>query len=117
MRTRKSATFRRLTDARRWARDTKSDLQNRRRFRNDEAEKHTLAEPLDRYAIDVLPHLKPGKGRVHDLQWWKAELVITCSFSYSGLDLLLAETSSFRSACCDPTAEKQRGYPDPQNQL
>ena len=70
-----SATFERLTDARRWAEQTQSEMREGRHFRRRNPQKHTLAELVDRYIRDVLPG-KPNsqKKRTAQLEWWKAEL-------------------------------------------
>lgn len=70
------ATFERLTDARRWAQATEAAIREGRHFKTTEAKRHTLAELVDRYALEVLP-TKKGKTQgpqVTQLSWWKAEL-------------------------------------------
>lgn len=67
-------TFPRKTEAKRWAQDKESDIRNRRYFNTSEAEKHTFGEMIDRYMRDILPHLKSGRTRAHQLQWWKCQL-------------------------------------------
>ncbi len=42
------ATFKRLTDAKRWAQQTETALRDGRFFKTVEAKKHTLAEAIDR---------------------------------------------------------------------
>lgn len=70
-----TASFDRLTDARKWAQDTESDLRNRRHFKSSEAKNYMLAEAIDRYITHVLP-TKP-KSRylqtIH-LNWWRAQI-------------------------------------------
>ncbi len=57
-----TATFERKTDARRWAQRT-------------EAEKHTLAELVDRYLRDVMPSKpKSEVDQKRQLLWWKQQL-------------------------------------------
>ena len=70
-----TATFTRLTDARKWATQTEAAIRERRHFRTVEAQKHTLAELVDRYIRDVLP----TKGRQQHIQeaqlaYWSSEL-------------------------------------------
>ena len=70
-----SATFERLTDARRWAQTTESAIRERRYFKTREAQRRTLAELVDRYVPDVIP--KKGRwARYQAVQfaWWRAEL-------------------------------------------
>ncbi len=70
-----TATFARLTDARRWAQDTESAIREGRHFKTAEAKKHTLADLVDRYIKDVLP-TKPKQAPAQrpQLERWKAEL-------------------------------------------
>jgi integrase len=70
-----SATFDRLTDARKWAQDTESAIRDGRYFKYAEAKKHTLADLIDRYLLWVK---KRNPKRYIDikprLEWWRAEL-------------------------------------------
>lgn len=67
-----SATFERLTDAKKWAQSTESAIRENRHFKTAEAKRHTLAELIDRYIKDVLS-IKPKSARdqVRQLEWWK----------------------------------------------
>ena len=56
-----SATFARLTDAKKWIQDTESSMRDGRYFRTNEAKKHTLADLIDRYVKDVLPRKSKSK--------------------------------------------------------
>lgn len=70
-----TATFRRKTDAKRWAEKTETDIREGRHFKGIEARRHTFGELVDRYIRDVLPS-KP-KSRAHQTQqllWWKGHL-------------------------------------------
>jgi integrase len=67
-----SATFERLTDARKWAQHTESAIREGRHFKTSEAKRHTLSEAIERYVKNVLPS-KP-KSKVFQntqLKWWK----------------------------------------------
>lgn len=70
-----SATFSRLTDAKRWAQSTEAAIRDGRHFKNAAAPKHTVGELIDKYIADVLP-TKPRNSRNQKLQllWWKQEL-------------------------------------------
>jgi integrase len=70
------ATFKRLTDARRWAQATESAIREGRYFRTAEARKHTLADAIDRYGDTVLPAKKPNtvSQQTQQLGWWRQEL-------------------------------------------
>ena len=70
-----SATFERLTDARKWAQQTEAAIREGRHFKTTEAKKHTLAEAIDRYIQFVMP-TKPKSARVQvgQLKWWKENI-------------------------------------------
>lgn len=72
---RQSASFERLTDAKRWASSTESAIREGRHFRTSESKRHTLGDLIDRYTRDVLPK-RPRQIRVQvaHFAWWKAEL-------------------------------------------
>lgn len=70
-----TATFERKTDADKWARETEADMGRRRYFPQHEAERHTLADLVDRQLEGI------KVDRPHDyerqrviLGWWKEEL-------------------------------------------
>ena len=58
-----TATFKRKTDATRWAHDTESDIRHGRYFKTTEAQKHTVGEMVDRYIKEVLPEKKDGTNQ------------------------------------------------------
>lgn len=70
-----TATFTRLTDARRWVQTTEAAIQEGRHFKTSEAKRRTMSEMIDRYIERVLP-LKPKSERdqKRQLLWWKREL-------------------------------------------
>lgn len=70
-----TATFKRLTDARKWIASTESAIREGRHFKTAEAKRHTVAELIDRYIKDVLPS-KPKQAiqRPQQLAWWKERL-------------------------------------------
>ncbi|HRN60708.1 MAG TPA: site-specific integrase, partial [Chiayiivirga sp.] len=51
-----SATFDRVTDARRWAAETETAIRQGRYFQQAEARRHTVADLVDRYIAETLPH-------------------------------------------------------------
>lgn len=73
-----TATFRRATDAKKWAQDTESAIRDGRHFKNSQAKRHTLADLIDRYIRDVLPNKTRNQATIrvqtYQLQWWKAEI-------------------------------------------
>ncbi|MBX7149424.1 site-specific integrase [bacterium] len=70
-----SATFERLTDARKWVQQTESAIREGRHFKTSEAKRHTLSEMIDRYIRDELPK-KPRSLRNQKTQllWWKERI-------------------------------------------
>ncbi|MCB1784202.1 MAG: site-specific integrase [Alphaproteobacteria bacterium] len=70
-----SATFQRLTDAKKWAVHTEASIREGRHFKHAEAKKHTLAELVDRYIAQIIPQKpKSGGDYKYQLEYWKAEL-------------------------------------------
>ena len=72
-----SATFLRLTDARRWKSQTEAAIREGRYFPSTEARKHTLAEAIDRYLTQHLPHKarnKSARSYRIALTWWRQKL-------------------------------------------
>jgi len=73
-----TATFARITDAKKWAQDTESAIRDGRHFKTSQAKRHTLAELIDRYLRDFLPNKTNNKKMVkvqtHQLEWWKGEI-------------------------------------------
>ncbi len=70
-----NATFKRLTDAKKWVQDTESAIREGRHFKTAEAKKHTLADLINRYIKDVLP-TKPKqiKDQTIQLNWWRERI-------------------------------------------
>lgn len=71
-----TASFDRLTDARRWAQQTETAIREGRYFKTREAQRHTLAELIERYTREVLPK-KKGRGiqiQGAQLAWWREQL-------------------------------------------
>ncbi len=70
-----SATFKRKTDAQKWAQDTESAIRDGRFFKTIEAKKHTFGEMVDRYIRQILP-MKPKmeSQQKSQLEWWKGKL-------------------------------------------
>ncbi len=69
-----SATFERLTDAKKWAASIESAIREGRHFTKAEAKRHTLADLIDRYTRDVLPTKREGKKQTGQLRWWKNQI-------------------------------------------
>lgn len=69
-----SATFERLTDAKKWAQHTESAIREGRHFKTTESKRHTLADLIDRYCREILPAKKSAKDQAQQLTWWKSEI-------------------------------------------
>jgi hypothetical protein len=71
-----SATFQRLTEARKWAQKTEVAIAEGKYLFTSEAKRHTLAELIDRYMTEVLPHKSPQSVVVQRLylKRWHTQL-------------------------------------------
>jgi len=70
-----TATFERKTDAKKWAQQTESAIQEGRHFKTTEAKKHTLGELIDRYLSDELPKKSEiMKKQTVQFLWWKDKI-------------------------------------------
>ena len=65
-----TATFERLTDAKKWVQQTEAAIREGRYFKISESKKRTMGEMIDRY----LELFKTEKGRRAQLIWWKERL-------------------------------------------
>ena len=70
-----TATFHRLTDAKRWAQQIESAIREGRHFKTTEAKKRTLTEAITRYKKHVLP-TKPKSqyDQALQLSWWEEKI-------------------------------------------
>lgn len=69
-----SATFERLTDAKRWATHTEAAIREGRHFHQTEAKRRTLNDAIDRYEREYLPRLRTAADVSRELRWWRDEL-------------------------------------------
>lgn len=70
-----SASFTRLTDARRWAQAVEVAIRDGRYFKSVEAKRHTLADLIDRYIREVVPNRQAnGRNTTRMLKYWRKEL-------------------------------------------
>lgn len=69
-----TATFARLTDARKWAQNTESAIREGRHFKTSQAKKYTMGEAIDRYFKEVLVHRKNPVNQTTYLKWWKKQI-------------------------------------------
>jgi len=67
-----TATFKRMTDAKKWVQQIESAIDEGRHFKTAEAKKHTFIDLVARYISDVLPDYssKEQKERKSKLEWW-----------------------------------------------
>lgn len=74
-----SATFKRKTDALRWAQQTEADMRRNRHFKFDAGHRVTFDEAISRYEGEVLPR-KPrtAKYQRSQLKWWRKQLGDVC---------------------------------------
>jgi len=70
-----AATFKRKTDAIRWAQQTEADLRRAKYFKHEATQKVTLDEAISRYEREILPR-KPRTAKFQrtQLKWWRKEL-------------------------------------------
>ncbi|MCZ6874904.1 MAG: hypothetical protein O7G88_15475 [bacterium] len=71
-----SETFQRLTDAKRWAQRTASDIREGRHFPGTAAKRHTLGETIERYRETVLSHKTKNtiNAQTPQLSWWTEQI-------------------------------------------
>lgn len=69
-----SASFSRLTDANLWVKKTEVAVREETYSLINEAQKHTLAELIDRYTEVVLPAKRTAKDQLRQLAHWKTKL-------------------------------------------
>lgn len=70
-----SATFPHITAARKWAQQTEAAIRDGRYFKAAESRRHTLADLIDRYILEVLPNKPRSKAQQEpQLKWWKSQI-------------------------------------------
>uniref|UniRef100_E6PLH1 Tyr recombinase domain-containing protein n=1 Tax=mine drainage metagenome TaxID=410659 RepID=E6PLH1_9ZZZZ len=69
-----SATFERLTDARRWEQLTEAAIREGRHFAGSAAKRTTLAEAIERFKREKLPGLNGQADRLRYLNFWANSL-------------------------------------------
>lgn len=76
-----TATFDKLSDAKKWAQDIESGIRHNRHFKY--AKKHTVSELIDRYIKEVLPTIPSGVNQMGVLKWWRENLGDNLLFNLS----------------------------------
>ena len=71
-----TATFKRITDAKKWVQDTESAIREGRWFSIAVARKHTFSDLTTRYYSEILPDYneKERKERKSKLDWWVSKI-------------------------------------------
>jgi integrase len=71
-----TATFQKLSEAKKWAQITEGAMLEGRHFKTLEAKHHTISDLLARYREDVFPQKRSSTvyNQVYHLQWWEARL-------------------------------------------
>lgn len=70
-----TATFARLTDAKKWGTQTEAAIRERRHFKTVEAQKHTVRDLCERYITDVLPTKPKSQSKqTAQLKWWAEQI-------------------------------------------
>jgi len=71
-----SKTFARLSDAKRWAKKTETEVLDGIYFPQKRENKHTVAELIDRYLLEILPRKSRAMQLTQERQllWWKKQL-------------------------------------------
>ena len=69
-----SASFSRMTDAKKWAQDTESAIRQRRYFGHQEGHRRTVGEAIDKYENEVLSLRKnPANQKIY-ARWWRSQI-------------------------------------------
>ena len=108
----RSATFKSVAEAKQWALQTEADIQRGRYFRHAEAERHTLAEAIDRYVTSALPALRSRRLVGSQLAWWRKHLGalrlsdLTAAEIVRQRDALRAEPGNRRGRIADATLNR-----------
>jgi integrase len=87
------ATFKRLTDAKKWAGQTEAAIREHRYFKTAEARKHTFGDLVDRYLKNVLP-MKSASAQQNQkaqIKWWKEQIG-----HYTLADITVAQITEYR---------------------
>lgn len=95
-----TASFNRLTDAKKWVASTESALRENRHFKTAESKRHTFSDAIDKYETNILPvrfSTKEQRNRRPILVWWRENI---------GHCLLSDLTPAIFSDCRDQLLQK-----------
>lgn len=94
-------SFKRLTDAKKWAQDTESSIRDGRHFKTIEAKKHTAKDAIERYIkYELAKKPKSAKEYKQYLNWWQAKIgsytldLVTPALIAEHRDILTSEVIS-----------------------
>ena len=103
-----TATFQRLTDAKKWVQHTEVAIREGRYFKIATAKKHTLAETIDRYCENILTFkANSTENQRHYLKWWKQEIGSYLLADITPALLIEYRSQYFYSNGAKPWAEAQ----------
>jgi len=70
-----SATFERLTDAKKWIQSTEAAIREGRHFKTSESKKRNFKELINRYIKEILPQKpKSVESQLAQLKWWQEKI-------------------------------------------
>lgn len=100
-----TATFQRLTDAKRWAQDTESAIRQGRYFGRSQDRTRTVADLLNAYRERVLAQMPDSAQRKRgpQLDWWEGQLGVYALTDVSGR--LLGEARDRLQALTTPSGQ------------
>lgn len=102
-----SATFERLTDARKWAQQTEAAIREGRHFKTNEARKHTLGDAIERYLLSVMPKKpKSKRSQTAQISWWREHLG-----AYSLADITPALIAQYRDKLAEGSVVNGKNVP------
>jgi hypothetical protein len=94
-----NGSFKRLTDAKRWAEKTEMEMRAGKYGVISESRKRTLSEAIQRYRKYVLPKIVKSR-REHIINWWEQTLG-----HMSLKDITPALITEYRDSLCDEEIE------------
>ncbi|MES9868547.1 MAG: hypothetical protein ABW149_02435, partial [Sedimenticola sp.] len=100
-----TASFKRLTDAKNWAKQTEAAIMEGRHFKTAEAKKHSFSDLVERYIRDELPKKSASlaKTQKSQLEWWSEQLG-----SYTLADITPALVVECRDKLASSTTKRGR---------
>lgn len=72
--TTETASFDKLTDAKRWGQEVEAAIRLNKHFKSDSAKKYSVSDMIEKYRSEILPTVPSGKNKEAQLTWWKEQL-------------------------------------------